>query len=198
MLMTQTRIERRTSLPAGPTGPARGQAARESGPASRFDRGRASSSLAASSSFRGRQPLARVDHAPGRGSRVASSIASSAIPTSRPIAAYAEGPDELVSRRRQSSRCSGRDGKKASATAGFASPRAISTRLALRGRRRSSSRVPIDFPLVETDGGEIWQRIPAESAVVGHTLRGRQVRLPRRSSLARFKSSMTWSMTIRS
>jgi Protein of unknown function (DUF3179) len=31
---------------------------------------------------------------------------------------------------------------------------------------------PIDYPLVETAGGEIWQRIPPESQVVGHTLLG--------------------------
>jgi hypothetical protein len=31
---------------------------------------------------------------------------------------------------------------------------------------------PIDYPLIETAGGEIWQRIPPESAVVGHTLLG--------------------------
>ena len=31
---------------------------------------------------------------------------------------------------------------------------------------------PIDYPLIETAGGEIWQRIPPDSAVVGHTLLG--------------------------
>jgi len=31
---------------------------------------------------------------------------------------------------------------------------------------------PIDYPLVESDGGEIWKRIPMESTVVGHTLSG--------------------------
>ena len=31
---------------------------------------------------------------------------------------------------------------------------------------------PVDYPLIETDGGEIWQRIPMEAAVVGHTLHG--------------------------
>jgi hypothetical protein len=30
----------------------------------------------------------------------------------------------------------------------------------------------IDYPLIETAGGEIWQRIPLESPVVGHTLLG--------------------------
>lgn len=30
----------------------------------------------------------------------------------------------------------------------------------------------IDYPLIETAGGEIWQRIPPESSVVGHTLLG--------------------------
>jgi hypothetical protein len=30
----------------------------------------------------------------------------------------------------------------------------------------------IDFPLVEINGGKIWQRIPSESTVVGHTLEG--------------------------
>jgi len=31
---------------------------------------------------------------------------------------------------------------------------------------------PIDFPLVESRGGQIWRRIPSEALVVGHTLRG--------------------------
>jgi hypothetical protein len=31
---------------------------------------------------------------------------------------------------------------------------------------------PIDYPVIETAGGEIWQRIPPDSAVVGHTLLG--------------------------
>jgi Protein of unknown function (DUF3179) len=31
---------------------------------------------------------------------------------------------------------------------------------------------PIDYPLIETAGGEIWQRIPLESPVVGQTLLG--------------------------
>jgi hypothetical protein len=30
----------------------------------------------------------------------------------------------------------------------------------------------IDYPLIETAGGEIWQRVPPESPVVGHTLFG--------------------------
>ena len=31
---------------------------------------------------------------------------------------------------------------------------------------------PIDYPMIETAGGEIWQRIPPDSEVVGHTLLG--------------------------
>ncbi len=30
----------------------------------------------------------------------------------------------------------------------------------------------IDYPLIETAGGEIWKRVPPESSVVGHTLLG--------------------------
>ena len=40
----------------------------------------------------------------------------------------------------------------------------------LRGPRRVFVSRAIDYPLVETGGGEIWQRIPPESPVVGHTL----------------------------
>ena len=66
-------------------------------------------------------------------SRGASRRRSSAISTLRPIAAYAEGPDGLVSRRGRSSRFSGRDGKRGSAIAGFDFATARSIRLALRG-----------------------------------------------------------------
>jgi hypothetical protein len=31
---------------------------------------------------------------------------------------------------------------------------------------------PIDYPLIETNGGEIWRRIPMDSSVVGQNLRG--------------------------
>lgn len=31
---------------------------------------------------------------------------------------------------------------------------------------------PVDYPIVETGGGEVWQRVPPDSQVVGHTLRG--------------------------
>ncbi|MFI5460358.1 MAG: DUF3179 domain-containing (seleno)protein [Isosphaerales bacterium] len=36
----------------------------------------------------------------------------------------------------------------------------------------------IDYPLVETGGGTIWQRIPSEAMVVGHTLRGQNCVYP--------------------
>ena len=36
----------------------------------------------------------------------------------------------------------------------------------------------IDFPLVETDGGTIWNRIPSESMVLGHRLEGRKCAYP--------------------
>ena len=36
----------------------------------------------------------------------------------------------------------------------------------------------IDYPLIETGGGEIWVRIPPESPVVGHTLLGRKCVYP--------------------
>jgi len=31
---------------------------------------------------------------------------------------------------------------------------------------------PVDYPLVESNGGAIWQRIPSDASVVGHTLHG--------------------------
>jgi hypothetical protein len=36
----------------------------------------------------------------------------------------------------------------------------------------------IDYPLVETRGGRIWQRIPSEALVVGHTLEGQHCIYP--------------------
>jgi hypothetical protein len=36
----------------------------------------------------------------------------------------------------------------------------------------------IDYPLVETKGGEVWQRIPSESVVVGYTLEGQKCYYP--------------------
>jgi len=36
----------------------------------------------------------------------------------------------------------------------------------------------IDYPLIETGGGTIWQRIPSEAMVVGHTLRGQNCVYP--------------------
>jgi len=36
----------------------------------------------------------------------------------------------------------------------------------------------IDYPLVETSGGTIWQRIPSEAMVVGHTLQGQNCVYP--------------------
>lgn len=36
----------------------------------------------------------------------------------------------------------------------------------------------IDYPMVETNGGAIWQRIPPEAPVVGHTLEGQPCAYP--------------------
>jgi hypothetical protein len=37
---------------------------------------------------------------------------------------------------------------------------------------------PIDFPLVETQGGALWQRVPPESPVVGHTIENKKCVYP--------------------
>jgi uncharacterized protein DUF3179 len=37
---------------------------------------------------------------------------------------------------------------------------------------------PIDFPIVEIGGGTIWQRVPPESVVVGHTIENRKCAYP--------------------
>ena len=51
----------------------------------------------------------------------------------------------------------------------------------------------IDTPVVETDGGTVWKRIPGQCAS-GRPQRGwRELRLSRSTSFPRFKSSMTWS-----
>ena len=51
--------------------------------------------------------------------------------------------------------------------------------------------IPIDYPLIETDGRRNLAADPPDLSVVGHTLRGLEVRLPASSYSPRFRSSTT-------